>query len=131
MDVITRVIRRVVLYYPVYPGDVKSSRGDVRTEKNPGLGVAEFEERVCPFLLLLLALYCETVVSTLWYHLKSNTTYMEIKYGNVNIIEQLSVIFHGITAREEHDDFLLHVFSEEGEEEEEAAVGGANNVALR
>jgi hypothetical protein len=43
--------------------------------------------------------------------------YMEIQDGDVNEIEEFSVIFNGLTTREEDDDFLLGVTTEEGKEE--------------
>lgn len=56
---------------------------------------------------------------------------MEVQNGDVDVVEELGVIFYRITAREEDDNLLFEVFLEEGEEEEEAAVGGADDIALR
>lgn len=41
------------------------------------------------------------------------------------------MIFHGITAREEDDDFLLQVLLEKGEKKEETAIRWAHDIALR
>ena len=56
MDVVARVIGRVELDDPVDARNVESSSGDVRTEEDALLRVAELEEGVCPLLLFLLAL---------------------------------------------------------------------------
>jgi hypothetical protein len=56
VDVVTRVIRRVKLDDPVDLGDIETSRCDVCAKKDTGRGVAEFEEGVGSFLLLLLSL---------------------------------------------------------------------------
>ena len=56
VDVVTGVIGRVELDDPVDAGNVESSSGDVGTEEDALLRVAELEEGVCPLLLLLLAL---------------------------------------------------------------------------
>ena len=50
------------------------------------------------------------------------TTYVKVQDRNVDVIQQLGVVFDRVAAREENDDLLLHVLFEEGEEEEEAAV---------
>ena len=56
VDVVTGVIGRVELDDPVDAGNVESSSGDVGTEEDALLRVAELEEGVCPLLLFLLAL---------------------------------------------------------------------------
>lgn len=55
---------------------------------------------------------------------------MEVKDGNIDVVQQLGVVLDRIATREEDDHFLFHIFLEEGEEEEESAVGGTDNVAL-
>ena len=42
---------------------------------------------------------------------------MEIQDGNVDEVEEFGVVFDGLTTREEDDDFLLCVPTEEGKEE--------------
>lgn len=56
MDVIPRIIWRVELHDPIDFGDIQASCCDVGAEQDAGFGVAEFEERVGSFLLLLLSL---------------------------------------------------------------------------
>ncbi len=56
---------------------------------------------------------------------------MEVKHGNVDIVEELCMVFHGVAAREEYDDLLFEILLQECEEEEKAAIGGADNVSLR
>ena len=57
MDVITRVVRRVKLHDPIHPGDIQTSRCNIRAEKDASFGVDEFEEGVGSFLLLLFSLH--------------------------------------------------------------------------
>jgi hypothetical protein len=55
---------------------------------------------------------------------------MKVEDRDVDIVEQLAMIFYGVTTREEDDNLFLHVLFQKGEEEEEAAVGRANDVTL-
>lgn len=56
MDVVTRVIWRVVLNDPVDARDVQAPRRDISTEKGTSFSVTEFEEGSRAFLLFLFAL---------------------------------------------------------------------------
>lgn len=56
MDVISGIVGRVKLDDPVHLGDIETSSGDIGTEEDTRGGIAEFEKRVCPFLLFLLSL---------------------------------------------------------------------------
>lgn len=55
---------------------------------------------------------------------------MKIQHRHINVIQQLRVILHRITAREENDNFFLEILLQESEEKEEAMFGRAYNVAL-
>lgn len=55
---------------------------------------------------------------------------MEVQNGNVDVVEQLSVVLHRVATGEEDDDLLLHVFLEEGVQEPEACIGRAYHIAL-
>ena len=61
MNVISRIVRRIELNDPVDLGDIKTSSGDVRAEEDTGWRVAELEEGVGTFLLLLLSLKIDRV----------------------------------------------------------------------
>lgn len=60
-----------------------------------------------------------------------NEAYMQVEYRNINVVQQFSVVFHGIAAREEDNGFLLQVLFEKGEKKKETAIGGAHDIALR
>lgn len=55
---------------------------------------------------------------------------MQVKHGDIDVIEQLSVVFHRVAAGEENDNLLLAVFAEEGEEEEKPSVRRTYDVSL-
>jgi hypothetical protein len=57
MDVLLRIIRRIVLYAPVDVIDVQSSCSNVGAEENARRCILELLEGVGAFLLLLLALH--------------------------------------------------------------------------
>lgn len=57
MDVVARIVWRVVLDDIVDARDIESTSGDVCTQKDPRFSVDELEERVGPFLLFLFALW--------------------------------------------------------------------------
>lgn len=48
--------------------------------------------------------------------------YMQIEHGNVNIIQQLSVVFHRLAAGEEHNNFLLDIFLQEREQKQKPPI---------
>ena len=73
-------------------------------------GIAKFKESIGSFLLLLLA--------------------MQVKHGEVDVVEKFGMVFHTSTAGEENDDLLLEVAFEEREQEQEALVGITDYVAL-
>jgi hypothetical protein len=56
VDIVARIVGRVELDDPVDGGDVEAAGGDVCAEERAVGRVAELEERVGAFLLLLLAL---------------------------------------------------------------------------
>jgi hypothetical protein len=76
---------------------IQSSRGDIRTDQRALLGVAELKEGVGSFLLLLLA--------------------VQIQDRKVDVVEKLRVVLDAVAAREEHDNLLLQVALQEGEQE--------------
>lgn len=47
---------------------------------------------------------------------------MKIEHGDIDIVEQLCVVFDGVTAGEENNNLLLHVALEESEQEEEPSI---------
>lgn len=110
VDVVARVVGGVVLDDPVDGGDVEAAGGDVGAEEGPLGGVAEFEEGVGAFLLLLLA--------------------VQVQHGEVDVVEQFAVVFDAGAGGEEDDVLFGGVAFEEGEEEEEAHLGRARHVAL-
>ena len=55
---------------------------------------------------------------------------MKIKYGDVNVVEQLAMVFDRVASRKEDDDLLLDVFLEERDKEEEPPAGRTHDVAL-
>ena len=110
VDVVAWVVGGVVLDDPVDGGDVEAASGDVGAEEGALCGVAEFEEGVGAFLLLLLA--------------------VQVQHGEVDVVEEFAVVFDAGAGGEEDDVFLGGVAFEEGEEEEEAHLGGAEHVAL-
>lgn len=54
VNVVIRIIGRVVLDNPVDFGEVKSTLRNICTEQNAGLRLAELQVSACAFLLLLL-----------------------------------------------------------------------------
>ena len=110
MDVRSRIIRRVKLHDVVDGGDIQATRGDIRADENTLGGVAEFEERVGALLLFHLA--------------------VQGQHGQVNVVQQLRVIFDRVAAGKENDELLLEVLLQEGKQEQEALVRFAENVAL-
>lgn len=56
MDIVAWIVWGIKLDDPIYFWNIKTSRCDVGTYKDAGVCIAEFEERVCSFLLFLLAL---------------------------------------------------------------------------
>lgn len=64
VDVVAWVVWRVVLYDPIHARDIETSSSDICAQQCAGFSVAEFEERRCALLLLLLALHGTCVIST-------------------------------------------------------------------
>lgn len=56
------------------------------------------------------------------YITRRSCTYVEIQDGHVDVVQQLAVILDRITAGEEHDNFLLHVFLQEAEQKQESPI---------
>jgi large-conductance mechanosensitive channel len=131
VDVVARVVWGVELDDPVDFGDVETTGGDVCAEERALVSVAEFEERVCPFLLLLLALICVVrFVNRLRQRKQGEKPYMQVEHGDVDIVKQLAMVLHRLAAGEENDDLLLEVLAEKRKEEEEALVAVADDIAL-
>lgn len=76
MDIIIRIIRRVILDDPVDLREIKTSLGHVRAEQNTCLGLAEFEVSRRALLLLLLA--------------------MNVLHWNIDVVEQIRVELDGV-----------------------------------
>ena len=49
-------------------------------------------------------------------------THVEVKYWHIDVIEQFGMVFDGIAARKEHDNLLLEIALEEGEEKHETLI---------
>ena len=89
VDVVSWVIWWIKLDDPVYCRNIQTSRSNVCTQENTSRSVAEFKESVCTFLLLLLS--------------------VQIKYWDVDVVEQLSVILYAIATTEEDNHLFLQV----------------------
>ena len=89
MDVVARVVGGVVLDDPVDGGDVEAAGCDVGAEEGTLGGVAEFEEGVGAFLLLLLA--------------------VQVQHREVDVVEQFAVVFDAGAGREKDDVLLFGV----------------------
>ncbi|KAH3686753.1 hypothetical protein WICPIJ_002275 [Wickerhamomyces pijperi] len=110
VDVVSWIIRRIELDDPVNRWDIQPSGGNVGTDQDPGLGVTELEERVGTLLLLLLP--------------------VKIQHWQINVVQQLGVVLDRVTRGQEHDNLLLDVLLQEGEQQEETLVGLTHNVTL-
>ena len=95
MDVVTRIIRRVILDDPVHGRNVQTTRRYVGAQKRATLGVAELEKCVATLLLLLLS--------------------MEIQYGYIDVVQQLAVKFNTVATVHKHDDLLAGIALKESE----------------
>ena len=58
------------------------------------------------------------------------STYVEIQYRDINVVEQLRVVFDRVAAGEEDDDLLLGVPFQKRKQQQEPLVRFANEVAL-
>jgi hypothetical protein len=111
VDVLLRVIGRVVLDDPVDVGDVEAAGRDVGAEEDAALGLAEVEKGHGALRLLLLA--------------------VDVRDGDVDVVEELAVVLDAVAAGEEdHDLLVLEVLLEEGVEQQEALLGRAHDVPL-
>jgi len=81
VDVRLWLVGRVVLHDPVDRGDVEPARSDVCAEQDPRLGGAELEEGGGALVLLLVA--------------------VQVEHGEVDVVEELRVVFHRVARREE------------------------------
>lgn len=57
-------------------------------------------------------------------------TYVEIQDGHINIIKQFTMILDRITAREKHDDLLLHMFLQKRKKQQKPPVARTHDVSL-
>mmetsp|Transcript_21272 Transcript_21272/g.72049 ORF Transcript_21272/g.72049 Transcript_21272/m.72049 type:complete len:255 (-) Transcript_21272:890-1654(-) len=111
VDVLARVVGRVVLDDPVDVRDVEAARGDVGAEEDAGLCLAELEERGSAFGLLLSA--------------------VDVHDRHINVVQQVGVELYGVARGEEdHDLVLLMVPFQERKEEAEAVPRRDDHVAL-
>lgn len=55
---------------------------------------------------------------------------MKVKDWDINVVEQFGVVLDRVAAREEDDDLLLDVLSQECEEQHESLIRVAHHVAL-
>jgi len=100
VDVLLRVVRRVVLNDPVHVRDVQPARRDVRAQQHARLGLAEVEEGGRALRLLLLA--------------------VDVPARQVDVVEELRVVLDGVAGGEEHHD--LH--AADGQTDREGSGGG-------
>jgi hypothetical protein len=61
---------------------------------------------------------------------------MKVQHRNINVIQQLGMVFDRVAAGEEYDNFLLrllvaHVLFQECKEQKESSVRRADDVSLR
>jgi hypothetical protein len=56
---------------------------------------------------------------------------MQVKDGDIDIVEQLRIILDSIAAGKENNDLLLEVLLQEGEQQQEANVAVNDDIALR
>ena len=110
VDVLARVVGGVELDDPVHRGDIQTARGDIRAEQNAAIRLAKLEKRRRSSLLLLLS--------------------VDVAHRDVDVVEQLGVVLHGVARGEEHHDLLLQVLLQEREEEQEALLRGHDAVPL-
>jgi len=110
VNVLLGIGRRVELNDPVDSGNIETTRGDISTEKDTLVSVAELEESGSALLLLLLT--------------------VKIENRHINVVKQLSIELHSSASGQENNDLLLEVLLEESEEEEETLLGRAQHVAL-
>lgn len=128
MYVVSWVVWGVVLDNPIYTRDIQPTSRNIGTEQDAGSCIDELEEGVGTFLLFLFALYHRSARSSQYV---PKVAYVKVEYRDINVVQQFSVVFYGITAREEDDDFLLQVLLEKGEKKEETAIRRAHDIALR
>jgi hypothetical protein len=107
VNVITGVVWRVKLNNPVDLGDVQTPGSNVRAHEDPRRCIFKFKKRGGALLLFLFPLRHVGIVENM---IDITETYMKLQNGNVNVVEQFSVVLDGVAAREEHDDFLLPIF---------------------
>jgi len=90
VDVIIGIIWGVVLDNPVHLWKVEASLRHIRTQEDAVTCLTELEVGACALLLLLLT--------------------VDVFNGNINVVEQVRVKLHCITARHEDHNLLGHVF---------------------
>ena len=56
--------------------------------------------------------------------------YVQVVDGDVDVVEQLSVVLDAVTRGEENDDFFAQVLLQEGEEQEKTSALRAHNITL-
>lgn len=88
VDVLLRVVRRVVLHDPIHRGDVQPTRGDVGAEEDALRLFAELEEGGGALLLLLLA--------------------VDVHHLDVDVVQQLRMKLYGVARRKEHLRHMTH-----------------------
>jgi len=117
VNVLLGIIRGIKLDDPINARNVQTTSSHVRAEEDstimncqrivnktkerkkaiePSLSIAEFKERLGALGLLLLAVQREDI--------------------HVNVIEKLSVVLNRVDGGEEHNDLLLEVFLNNGDE---------------
>lgn len=85
VDVLARLIRRVVLNDPVHLRDIQSASGNVRAEQDAGLCLTEGEERARAFLLLLLSLQNTHLCCVR--EPQPNATYVDALHGHIDVVQ--------------------------------------------
>jgi hypothetical protein len=95
---------------PVDKRNIETSGSHVRTQQDAAFGIRELEERLGSLGLLLLA--------------------VNAHHRQVDVVEQLVVVFHRHARAEEHHNFLLAVLFQEREEQEESLLRWHYHITL-
>mmetsp|Transcript_12820 Transcript_12820/g.30477 ORF Transcript_12820/g.30477 Transcript_12820/m.30477 type:complete len:227 (-) Transcript_12820:1007-1687(-) len=110
VDVLLRLIWRIVLHYPVHLRDVQAARCDVCTKKDSRFGGTKLVERRTSCRLLLVTMYAV--------------------HRKVDVVQQLIMELNRIASRHEDHDLLVFVSLQEGEEQQKPGMGRADYIAL-
>jgi len=92
MDVISWIVGWIILDYPVDGRDIEASGCDVGAQESSVGCIREFKERAGSSFLLLFALPQSDIKKK-----GEGEVYVEIENGNVDEVEEFSMVFHRLT----------------------------------